>query len=98
MEHLSNKEIEDIINKGLENRKAIFFSPLEIERIYNDALGSEDFEIMRLNLIQFETYLDGLMLKVHSLLITFQIYKIFLINYSFSNLKHLYLKSDIILL
>ena len=64
MEHLSNKEIEDIINKGLENRKAIFFSPLEIERIYNDALGSEDFEIMRLNLIQFETYLDGLMLKV----------------------------------
>ena len=33
MEHLSNKEIEDIINKGLENRKAIFFSPLEIENL-----------------------------------------------------------------
>lgn len=62
--NLSEQEQKEVIEKGLENTKPVFFNQIEIERIFFNVINQKDSELLSLELSNFETYLDTLILKV----------------------------------
>lgn len=64
MKHLSKEEIEQLFKTGLSNYKSVFFTPIELERIFKSVIDSESLESINLKLTEFETYLQALEIKL----------------------------------